>query len=1251
MLLTPSNIQVAIIKAFYALAIKSVKYYTGLAIGKNNTCLFKEMRLLRAYIDILRNFEIVGSTSTCTCSVEGNYTVLLNELSEFTEAKIQFNCDGTGGMFFDNQQYPFTYGYSDVTSTLIIRFDDLFDGEGVNTILPLQDLTFQDNCSFEPNTVSPIEVAITNPVTGNPVIVNYVNTAGDEVFDWDGELFVTDETNTPVTQNVPAENLDSPTTIVNDWNSEFHPTNNGWLLNYSSATQSYTMLTPFDGINYANTYAAILEQYEGGNDSNITFEDVITIPWVTEGSLAYTELNIPDTFVSSAAPSTTITPQMISFNSSYEQANTTLSIPTNLFNGAGNKAYTLYTVYDWFFRCTSMVNQIFDGTTYSTNWYITPTADNPYLTIEDAITYINNNLSLGYEVELLNTTVITYPESIPANTSFYFPYMSFTTGDVFEISLFSPYFNTFVNVGTYTALPGDTFQDVINGIIADITAQGIFQGTVTTDFNDNIIFTAPAGTGSDWNNIYFMYIANTTAGYAYTPNFTNGNNLTENQYEISITAPEVGSLYNSYASYLSFFGYQPFENGTDSSQQTSVTVTDSLNGEIYNTDTNDFTSVDDFIQHYVQFNAIDQTDVTNIGTDETNTLVQFKNPASTTFNQIYNNQSLTFEFNKEPVSTNVYSGGLDTTEGQYAISVYDPGNSLAFYIENITITNYSSLQDLVDNINSNVDNTYVVASIVNNEIVLTTTIESSYYNNYTAYLNYDYSSTAYPPYSSNPSLFTGGVDPVANPFIVSDDINGTIFSKTLDSYNYSNVADFVADFNTNGLNYLAQVVQPGPIIPEVLATAGTSINTSSIVGGDSISVQINSTTIANYYVPSTLPSSTVMITGISNAINNSFNYNGSSELIPDSITPTGVLITAPPNTGEGYNGIYVTINKHHYVNPSVVFQFTSGALTGDSFYVSIGLFLSLPTYTASSNKTTTQLATEYAALINSTTSTNGGYTALTPAAGVLVIKAPLYTGVSGNNITAFFLTDTINNSTVANYTPQFSGGTTALTQLTSSSFQNGKNSATTTTVRFFPPPFTLTSPYTGTSNWANNNNYIYYNYDSSYYIVSDEYLHGIDTTEGELFLQLGDDPATGGSHDIYVDSINVNYASNQQLINAINNATSTNAGFSAAPDGSNGFIIYSPKFSFNYYNGSLMELAYTYRSPQYSTNNYDRQFLISDGVAGINPSLVQYYGTFQNGDIGTFVTDNPCTPTVIEQTCLTNKQVSNIIKHINKLTK
>ena len=75
MILTPLKIQMSIIKAYYSLALKTIKYYGGLAIGINNECLLKEARLLRKYVEILKNFDIVGSTITCSCCLEGDCIV------------------------------------------------------------------------------------------------------------------------------------------------------------------------------------------------------------------------------------------------------------------------------------------------------------------------------------------------------------------------------------------------------------------------------------------------------------------------------------------------------------------------------------------------------------------------------------------------------------------------------------------------------------------------------------------------------------------------------------------------------------------------------------------------------------------------------------------------------------------------------------------------------------------------------------------------------------------------------------------------------------------------------------------------------------------------------------------------------------------------------------------------------------------------------------------------------------------------
>ena len=1245
MILTPLNIQLAIIKAFYALAKKSVKYYTGLALGKNNTCLFKEIRLLRAYVEILKNFEIVGSTITCDCCVDGEYTVLLNELTEFSEARIQFNCDGTGGMFFDNQRYPFTYGYSDVTSTLIIRFDALYSNpptNNENTILPLQTLTFQPNCDFEPNTVSPMEVATTIPVNGIPVTTNYVNILGDEVFDWDGEMFVTDEILTPATQNIPIEDLTSPTTIVDNWNAEWHPTNNGWLLNYSSATQSYTMLTPFDGVNYATTYAAIFEQYEDGSNSNVTFENVITTPWVTEEALSYTELDIPDTFTTSHTASTTILPQFTyPFIYTPVPASTVLYIPTDTFENLGTKATTTRIVTDSFFKCQGNYEYINGpGSPFINNWSIFPTEDSPFLTIEETIIYINSHLSLGYTLELINTFVQTFPESISATVTIgSLVGNTFSTGDVIDIQFTSSYYNIFNNiVGTYIVAPGDDNADIANGLIANIALQGIFTGTVTTDVDNYLYFTAPVGSGSDWNRIYnIQFDLNTN--YFFSEIFNLGNNLTENIYTISTTAPFVGVSYNLMSSWGPY-GYNNLSGGTDSSQQVSIDVTvDST--PIYSIEPNNFTSIAEFV---TAFNAAGDTQAAIIGTTGIYTQVEFTAPVSNTNNIIYNGQTVSFEFSKVVTASNTYSGGVDTTEGQYNIYVYNPSSTLAIYLYSPYPVNYFDLNTFAYGININVDNTYFTASVVNNELVLTTILESSFYNNYYVVLDYDYTSTAYGPYSSNQSYFLGGVDPVADPFVISDDINGTLFSQTLNSYNYTSVANLVTDFSySNGLGYSAQVVQPGIPVPPVLAQAGGIIDTSSIVGGNSITIQISNTYANTYFVPSTLPSSTTILTEISNAINNSPTFNGFSELTPDTITPTGILVTAPPNTGANYNGINMVLVRDSFTLATVSFQFTSGAVTGDWFYIEIAGFVTFPAYLAPSNKTVSQLATAYAALINSTLD---GFTAFTPVSGVLVIRAPLYSGASINYVTADFIPLIAVGVTVFNPTPQFSGGGSTSSVLYTDSFSGGRNQVTTTTVRFFPPPFPLPPPYVGTSNWENNGSTLNYNYNSSYYDIYGNYANGVDTTEGELALYLYNS-LDGGT--LYEDVTNVNYSTTQELIDAINNST-TNGGFSAELDGNN-FNIYSPDYSFDYYNNSSIALVYQYRSTQYYDFNYALGLDIIDYTIGVNPTLVQYSGTFQNGDIGPFITDNPCTPTTVTQTCLSNSQVSKIITHIDKLAK
>jgi hypothetical protein len=136
MLLTNSKIQTAIIKAYYNLALKSIKYYAGLAVGVNNTCLLKQARLLRMYISILKCFKIIGSTTECNCYINGNYSVTLDNNLIYN---FQFLNDGTGTLITPWNTYSFIYQFDCKTNKLYISFPTIFEiyYESITTITEL----------------------------------------------------------------------------------------------------------------------------------------------------------------------------------------------------------------------------------------------------------------------------------------------------------------------------------------------------------------------------------------------------------------------------------------------------------------------------------------------------------------------------------------------------------------------------------------------------------------------------------------------------------------------------------------------------------------------------------------------------------------------------------------------------------------------------------------------------------------------------------------------------------------------------------------------------------------------------------------------------------------------------------------------------------------------------------------------------------------------------------------------------------
>jgi hypothetical protein len=1292
MRLTPLNIQVAIIKAFYALAKKSVKYYTGLAFGKNNTCLFKEIRLLRAYIEILRNFEIVGSTITCSCCVEGDYTVLLNELSELTEAKIQFGCDNSGSMFYNSISYPFTYFYDSDNKIIVIQFSTLIDPSTDNPYaLRLDEVNFTADCSFEPGTISPIEVGVIQTVGGTPIIVN--NVYGN----WDGDITIYEPdgvTPLDIPNNelpIPSNILNNPQAVATYWN-DYGPTD--WLLLYDGT--QFTMLTPFDGVDYS-TYIVEYNQYEGGTNSLASPAAFIPQTFIPVGTRASVIVDIPNTFIGGVAATSEINttiPPIDAFVTVPTQASTIVEIPTDIFSNLGAKASVQFTATDTFFKCETNTNYIYTPAVNS-NWYIQPRAATlSFANIEEIITHINNNLTFGYPLSLVSTSVITYPSIVDAYLSdSFFVSAIFSPGDSVQVSINSIYYNSSTPIGSYTVLPGDDNTAIVNALVADIIAQSIFTGTVTVDTFNILYFTAPVGTGSDWNSLYNTSISSST-GYLSNTYFNNGNNLTENEYTLSITAPTEGSIYNTYNSYTTFgsnsSGFSLLTGGDDPSQALPVEIIDTLDGQLYYTATNTFTSIDDFI---TAFNAVALTQATNVGINGIYTQIEFKPPLTNTGNFIYNDIFLKFFFNNNVVNNDgTYANGNDITECTYSLKLYDSFDVLSGTIENLTPTNYTSLDNLVLDIQNNLANTYVFGFSVNTNNNIATTFPypfelpqsliCSTYNNYYFKLNIVYTSIQYSPYISTPSYIYGGIDGYSEAYEISDTVNNILFSRDQNTYNYPNGSEvkdgLIPDFNANNtgalpLLYSAEYIGPGPATAETPATVNnsfiTELTASGIRNGDELTAFINNIYIGKYQIPATgaLPSYSDMILGLnSNIVTNNI-YPGLLSLS----FGTGIFQQSPPGLGVSFNGRLLKISRKTFTpaTTSIIFGTNgNGALIGALPFTYFKLSIDgIGDIISSMNNLGSLSGNLVASRVVIGINSSGTGLVASAVFNVVTITAPPYFGASFNSKQiklTLFNTPTVYSSggivvngntfltsgVYINYPiATFSGGTTPNPILIKqAAFAGAIAPKTTTKVRFKSPTQpTNVFPY-GTGNWAFNTvEDLTYDYNSGDYLITNTYSGGIDPTVGQLTVDILDD-TLAVYENLYNDITPQNYFSRQLLVSIFNatNPFPLNFQIKLIFANSSSAQYLSPPTSFDYFNDYKFRHSYNYVSPQYSDYTETTTF-----TNGVDPVLTTYVGEFEEGNIGTFITDNPCIPTVAEQTCLTNSQISKVIQHIDKLVK
>ena len=489
MILTPLNIQIAIIKAWYSIALKSIKYYGGLAVGKNNSCLLKEARLLRKYVEILRNFKIVGSTITCSCCLEGSYTFLLNDLSEVTESQIQFNCDNTGYLYFNNVGYPFTYIYDADNKKLLIECNvDSFE-----FTMNLLDVTFDENCNVlntndlvTPNAGSPLESA-TIEVTGTPITVE------NEYGDWSGTLEVRDDAGDPsYTLTIPAGLLSDPQAIVDLWNTTYG--NTGWLLYYNGT--SYIMTTPLENNEFFVDYTVVFTQYEGPvNDSEATFPIFSVMgfesPPVPTNTPASAILEIP-------------TNQFTTGN----QGTVSLNIGANIFNPnlGGN------------IQVTDQTN----GTIYFSNV-------SAFNTLQDFVDDFNINNTIGVIADIIFTNFVRF--KTPTNTSAF-------NGTTLNVTYYGTGFSVTgnwqlgVNPTTGNLSISDTFTlsyfnnsysfDSVQDFVDDFNLNNngnigyTAQITGTSGSNTLVKITAPSTTGWEYNTTQIDYLLFPTTSYNTT---------------------------------------------------------------------------------------------------------------------------------------------------------------------------------------------------------------------------------------------------------------------------------------------------------------------------------------------------------------------------------------------------------------------------------------------------------------------------------------------------------------------------------------------------------------------------------------------------------------------------------------------------------------------------------------------------------------------------------------------------------------
>jgi hypothetical protein len=789
MILTKTLINTTVLRAFCALGAKAIKYYGGLAIGKNNTCLFKEMNLLRVYIDILKNFKMVGSEISCCCEIEGDYDTLLNNLSNATESPIQFNCDGTGYMIFIGDPYTFTYSYDEVHKVMTIKFDipsisyrSYFDV--VDTGFPGYYAVKLDGNIIYSNTLITFDNFITD--------FNLTNQLGYTLVDEGSYILITSEFGfvrevMSITQGISETSIEESIVVGNNITETFNFVSFSESCNITSTLFSPNQpISPLkvatlditgDGLQNADYIITILDQF----DNLITTQtfsgeylidpDAVALQWNIQYGVASGWLmtyNGSEYVFTSPFTGINYEGYQISFSQSED-----IIVP-------GIKASATGVVN--FVENTNLFNNYVDGTLLGGTTAIPGSTTNSIA------------LGLGGSIAGLG---LGYTYSV--------------TGNV--ITLFSPTADATFNGLSYEIKR--TVVEILNEVTFCVNTNSEIGDTATitvnTDLGPVVIGTYLAGSIDIPSKVAFDLTLSINTGLS-------GFTAVQNSGCITISPPSGSG--NTY-------------------------VGDIVNVDVTGIDlrisppTRIFPGTTPGSESFISFDLFEGGQDANLG------------PSVITYSSVFEEVGSTTPFiNRKPCITRCHETSLNITgtpteyyNDLIILSILNPLGNLVYAVAYpITMT----LQEIVDAWNANLNTILYPATLDGTVISFKSCLPSFNAYPYKAELvQYENGSNA-----TTTLLINSSVLPSSGPFVVSDPLTGTIYNSTT---SFDTIEEFITDFNDlNTGDFNATYVGP-VIGPEVLATATNNrFSTETITPGQTYEARVNFGSYAPLGFPSIL---------------------------------------------------------------------------------------------------------------------------------------------------------------------------------------------------------------------------------------------------------------------------------------------------------------------------------------------------------------------------------------------------------------